>query len=85
MNATPLKIDLQAIIKKDKETAIDYELFNEHLSLLSKGETVEIPRYDFKIRKRVKGQMLTLSDNQIIIAADTALDCLIKLNTTCFD
>ncbi len=48
--------------------AIDYELFNEHLSLLSKGETVEIPRYDFKIRKRVKGQTLTLSDNQIIIA-----------------
>jgi len=48
--------------------AIDYELFNEHLSLLSKGETVELPKYDFKIRQRVKGKTLTLKDNQIIIA-----------------
>ncbi len=48
--------------------AIDYELFNKHLSLLSKGETVDIPRYDFKLRKRVKGKSLTLSDNQIVIA-----------------
>ena len=48
--------------------AIDYELFNEHLSLLAKGESVELPKYDFKIRKRVKGKTLTLGENQIIIA-----------------
>lgn len=48
--------------------SIDYELFNEHLSLLAEGKTVEIPKYDFKIRKRVKGQTLTLNENQIIIA-----------------
>lgn len=48
--------------------AIDYELFNEHLSRLAAGETVELPRYDFQIRKRVKGKTLTLGNNQIIIA-----------------
>lgn len=48
--------------------AIDYELFNEHLSLLAAGETVQIPRYDFNIRKRVVGKTVTLGENQIIIA-----------------
>ena len=48
--------------------AIDYELFNEHLSRLAAGECVELPKYDFKIRKRVKGKTLSLKENQIIIA-----------------
>ena len=48
--------------------AIDYELFNEHLSRLAAGESVELPRYDFHIRKRVKGRTLALGENQIIIA-----------------
>lgn len=48
--------------------AIDYELFNEHLSLLAKGEEVELPKYDFKIRRRVKGETIKLQENQIIIA-----------------
>ena len=48
--------------------AIDYELFNEHLSRLAAGESVTLPRYDFKIRKRVEGKTLTLGENQIIIA-----------------
>ncbi len=48
--------------------AIDYELFNEHLSRLAAGESVELPKYDFKIRKRVKGETLSLEKNQIIIA-----------------
>lgn len=47
--------------------AIDYELFNEHLSLLAAGESVELPKYDFKIRKRVKGKTLSLKENQIVI------------------
>lgn len=48
--------------------AIDYELFNEHLSGLAAGESVELPKYDFHLRKRVKGKTLTLGENQIIIA-----------------
>lgn len=48
--------------------AIDYELFNEHLSRLAAGETVQLPKYDFNIRKRVQGRTLTLGENQIIIA-----------------
>ncbi len=48
--------------------AIDYELFNEHLSRLAAGETVEIPKYDFSIRSRVKGKSITLGEGQIVIA-----------------
>ncbi len=48
--------------------AIDYELFNTHLSKLIAGETVELPKYDFKIRSRVKGRTLSLGKDQIIIA-----------------
>lgn len=48
--------------------AIDYELFNEHLARLAQGEIVEIPKYDFNIRQRVKGKTVKLEENQIIIA-----------------
>lgn len=48
--------------------AIDYELFNEHLSRLAAGEEIQLPKYDFKLRKRVEGKTLTLKENQIIIA-----------------
>lgn len=48
--------------------AVDYELFNEHLSLLAKGESVSIPKYDFNIRKRVRGKTISLKEGQIIIA-----------------
>lgn len=48
--------------------SIDYELFNDHLSKLAAGETVEIPKYDFNIRSRVKGRSITLGEGQIIIA-----------------
>ncbi len=47
--------------------AIDYELFNEHLSRLTKGESVEMPRYDFNVRHRVKGRTISLGDGQILI------------------
>ncbi len=48
--------------------SIDYMLFNEHLSRLAKGESVDIPKYDFNIRKRVEGKTLSLKEGQIIIA-----------------
>lgn len=48
--------------------SIDYELFNEHLSLLAEGKTVTLPKFDFKAKKRVEGKTVTLKENQIIIA-----------------
>lgn len=47
--------------------SIDYELFNEHLSRLTKGESVEMPRYDFNIRRSVKGKTISLGEGQILI------------------
>ncbi len=47
--------------------AIDYELFNEHLSLLTEGKSVELPKYDFNVRHRVKGKTITLNEGQILI------------------
>ena len=47
--------------------SIDYELFNEHLSLLTEGNSVEIPKYDFNVRHRVKGRQIKLNEGQILI------------------
>ena len=47
--------------------SIDYELFNEHLSLLTEGKSVEIPKYDFNVRHRVKGRQIKLNEGQILI------------------
>ena len=47
--------------------AIDYELFNEHLALLTEGKSVEIPKYDFNVRHRVKGKTISLHEGQILI------------------
>jgi len=52
----------------ERVEAIDYELFNEHLSLLAEGKTVTIPKFDFKTKKRTEGKTVTLNENQIIIA-----------------
>lgn len=47
--------------------AIDYALFNEHLSLLSEGKSVTLPRYDFTVRKQKVGETLKIGEGQIII------------------
>ncbi len=47
--------------------SIDYELFNEHLSLLTEGKSVEIPRYDFNVRHRVQGRTVSVGEGQILI------------------
>ncbi len=47
--------------------AIDVPLFNEHLLALFEGKEVEIPKYDFKTGKRVKGRKLKIDKDQIII------------------
>ena len=47
--------------------AIDVPLFNEHLLALFDGKEVEIPKYDFKQGKRIKGRKLKIDKDQIII------------------
>ena len=46
---------------------LDIELFNEHMYALINGEEVEIPRFDFKLAKRVKGHKLKIKPDQPII------------------
>ena len=46
---------------------LDIELFNEHMFALINGEEVEIPRFDFKLAKRVKGHKLKIEPDQPII------------------
>lgn len=56
------KIDLEHI------NTIDTELFKEHLEALLRGEEVEIPRFDFKLGKRVwAGHKMRLSEESVII------------------
>ncbi len=47
--------------------ALDVELFNQNMIALINGEEVELPKYDFKQGKRVKGKLFKVADNQPII------------------
>lgn len=48
--------------------ALDLDLINEHLHLLSEGKTVKIPYYDFKEGKRYPDQSeLQLKDGQVLL------------------
>ncbi|MDE6045855.1 MAG: nucleoside kinase, partial [Alistipes sp.] len=48
--------------------AIDLELFNDHLSRLMAGESIDIPRYDFVTGRRMKHDTpLTLDERSILI------------------
>lgn len=63
---TPLdeegKYDFEAI------EAIDIKLFNEHMSKLIAGETVEIPSFNFKTGKReYKGHTVTLGEEDVLV------------------
>ncbi len=61
----PLDIDG----KPDLESieALDIELFNQNMSDLVSGLAVDLPKFDFKLGKRVKGRRLSIPDNQPII------------------
>lgn len=55
---------------KDFESlrAIEVELFNEHMTSLLEGETVELPRYNFVSGKReYKGDYVTLGEDDILV------------------
>ncbi len=63
---TPLdedgKFDFEAL------EAIDTQLFNQHVSQLIGGETVEIPTFNFKTGKReYKGHFITLEADNILV------------------
>ncbi|WP_461766222.1 nucleoside kinase [Pseudothermotoga sp.] len=48
--------------------AIDLKLFNEHLSMLIEGREVELPKFDFKLGRRIwSGQKIKLERNQPIV------------------
>ena len=53
--------DLEAV------DALDVELFNKNMADLVAGETVDLPKFDFKVGHRVKGRTLKVPDNQPII------------------
>ena len=72
-NLAPLdengKPDLESIY------ALDIELFNKNMSDLINGEKVQLPKFDFKLGKRVDGRILQVdSDQPIIIEGIHALN-----------
>lgn len=55
--------------------ALDTDLFNQHLLALIQGEEVTLPRFDFKLGKRIPGQKIKIdSDTPIIIEGIHALN-----------
>ena len=64
-NLAPLdengKPDLESIY------ALDIELFNRNMSDLINGEKVQLPKFDFKLGKRVDGRILQVDADQPII------------------
>jgi len=63
------EIPLDEFGKPDLETveAIDYGLFCKHLKELCEGREVTLPKFDFTIGKRVLGNTLKLSEQEVII------------------
>ncbi len=47
--------------------ALDLPLLGDHIQRLSNGESVQLPRYNFKTGQSEKGQVVTLRHDQLII------------------
>ncbi len=48
--------------------AIDIELFNAHLKLLIKGESVELPKFDFQSgKKKYDGDIMQLASSEVLV------------------
>lgn len=47
--------------------ALDINLFNQNMLDLIQGEEVQLPKFDFKLGKRVPGRVLQVREDQIII------------------
>lgn len=55
--------------------ALDIDLFNQNMLALISGEEVQLPKFDFKLGKRVNGRLLKVgSDEPIIIEGIHALN-----------
>lgn len=55
--------------KPDLESieALDIELFNKDMLALISGETVQLPKFDFKLGKRIPGRVIKVGENEPII------------------
>ena len=50
-------------------SAMDLKLFNGQMEALLRGETVEMPRFDFTVgQKKYKGDFLTLGEEDVLVA-----------------
>ncbi len=65
-----------ATAPRDADGKIDFEAFehvnsdllNEHLERLLRGETVQLPRFDFSVGKRFpNGEIMKLDDNDVLV------------------
>lgn len=55
--------------KPDLESieALDIDLFNKDMLALISGETVQLPKFDFKLGKRIPGRVIKVGENEPII------------------
>lgn len=55
--------------KPDLESieALDIDLFNKDMLALISGETVQLPKFDFKLGKRIPGRIIKVGENEPII------------------
>src|SRR3990167_4020792 len=61
-----LPLEERAKTNFDHPDALDHELLIQHLKLLRKGKTVEIPKYDFALHQR-KTESRALGQHRIIV------------------
>lgn len=59
--------DFDSVTDFEDINLLDIPLFNEHMRDLLEGKEVEIPRFDFTTKKRVKGKVLKLEKNSPIV------------------
>mmetsp|Transcript_19600 Transcript_19600/g.27981 ORF Transcript_19600/g.27981 Transcript_19600/m.27981 type:complete len:193 (-) Transcript_19600:946-1524(-) len=62
-----LSMEERAKINFDHPDALETDLLISHISALKRGETVEIPTYDFTLHKRNKDKVIKLTPKPIIL------------------
>ncbi len=68
VNRDRTPVDIDGNFNFDVIEALDLELFNNDMVDLLNGETIEMPRFDFKTGRRVyKGDFLKFEENDILI------------------
>ena len=59
--------DFDSVTDFEDINLLDLKLFNENMRDLIDGKEVELPRFDFVTKKRVKGKVMKLEKNSPII------------------